>query len=262
MVPFSSSKVQRWSNDAAQFMWRYRVSLVLTVAALIVCLLPGGAEALQFDREQLAAGQWYRLCTCHWTHWNADHAFWDTLMFGLLAIACERRSRMSVLLAIGISVIAISIALWFCAPQLANYRGLSGVDAALFALAGTGLLAGALRDRQWTYLIGGLLLAGGFLGKTWFEIVTGVTFFVDSSSAEFIPVPLAHAIGATIGAAVGTCSAIQFRPQPRLLGASRNAPKQRSDEKPMGSRRPLNCRSKILPDALGVAVRVGFDRRR
>src|SRR5689334_9624999 len=69
-------------------------SLLLAGLAVIVWLAPAGvAEALQFDRARIASGELWRLVTCHWTHWDADHLAWDVATFVALGVACERRGR-------------------------------------------------------------------------------------------------------------------------------------------------------------------------
>jgi hypothetical protein len=81
------------------------------------------------------------------------------------------------------------------------YRGLSGIDSALFGLLTVLLIREALEagDRR------GLLLAGGFsilfAGKTAFELVSGAGVFVSDFGAAVSPVPLAHLAGAAVGAA-------------------------------------------------------------
>ena len=194
-----------------QAIRRYRATMLLVLAALVALMVPGTAEALQYDRHELLAGQWFRLFTCHWTHWNAEHAFWDILMFGFLAAVCERRSRAAMLWATFASACTISATLWWLAPQLETYRGLSGLDSSLFMLVVVLLVGDAWRDRHWKFLAGGLGFVAAFALKLAYELVTGTTLFVDSVSAGFIPVPLAHAVGALMGGAVGLTLQMNWR---------------------------------------------------
>jgi len=84
-------------------------------------------------------------------------------------------------------------------PAMSSYRGLSGIDSALFVLLVAGVLKERLQDKSYpAMLVAGftlLLLAGKIL----FEMVTGDTLFVSSTDAGFVPVPLAHAIGGICG---------------------------------------------------------------
>ena len=57
------------------------VSLLLALSALAVALIPTLAGRLQYERPALAAGELWRLLTCHFTHWSAEHLAWDALVF-------------------------------------------------------------------------------------------------------------------------------------------------------------------------------------
>jgi rhomboid family GlyGly-CTERM serine protease len=185
-----------------QLVANYGATLLLTLPALVILVMPNAESALQYSRDEVTGGQWHRLLSCHWTHWNGDHAFWDILMFGLLGAWCERQSRAGFLAATFASAAAISASLWCCA-ELSTYRGLSGLDSALFAFAAAAIFQEAWRTNQWLYLGGGALLAGAFIAKVSFEMLTGATLFVNSQEGEFLPIPFVHAVGAVIGAGIG-----------------------------------------------------------
>ena len=174
-------------------------SLLLTAAALVIYALPGAATTLQYDRTAIAAGELWRILSGHWTHLSAGHLFWNVLAFLLLAASCERLNRFSFYTCLTGSAILIPVALWVTAPQLLTYRGLSGIDSALFAL----LLATLLREeiprqrlRPLATLCMFLLL---FVTKPGYEAVTAQSVFVDNLGDNFVPVPLAHMMGVIIG---------------------------------------------------------------
>jgi hypothetical protein len=100
-----------------------------------------------------------------------------------------------------VASVLIPFGLWILADNLPTYRGLSGLDTALFALLSAATLRAAFHERNWALVVvvTGLLL--GLAGKTAFELVSGGTIFVRAT--EFQPVPLAHLIGAGVGAFVG-----------------------------------------------------------
>ena len=105
----------------------------------------------------------------------------------------------------GAMKIPVAVFLW--APEVIVYRGLSGIDSALFTLALVGLLREAWVDRSRGHV---LLLAAvglGFLLKVALEIATGTAVFADSTA--FHPVPLAH----MVGACTGLCCAALRRPR-------------------------------------------------
>ena len=100
-------------------------------------------------------------------------------------------------------MLAISAALWVALPGMELYRGLSGVDSALFILALTFVLREGYSQRDWRNIALAIVLGGAFCAKIAFEAATGMTLFVDSSGAGFTPIPLAHAVGAVVGLLVG-----------------------------------------------------------
>jgi hypothetical protein len=122
----------------------------------------------------------------------------------VLGAIAERRGRWGMLACVGASAAAISVGCLMLLPDVMIYRGLSGIDSALFAFAAVALFIEARRGDAalpaWS--IGLAMLA--FLGKSVFELTTGRALFVDSASA-FEPVPLAHLIGAAVGVATGAC---------------------------------------------------------
>ena len=56
-----------------------------------VFLFPAAAASLEFDRDAVAAGQWWRLLTSHLTHWGRQHLMWDLAVFALLGISMSAR---------------------------------------------------------------------------------------------------------------------------------------------------------------------------
>jgi rhomboid family GlyGly-CTERM serine protease len=176
------------------------VTLLLSAAALAAWLIRGAAAGLQYDRSALAAGQWWRIFTCHWTHFSLDHLLWDVGMFAILGVICERRSRAALIACIGLSAVMISALAWVLMPQIQTYRGLSGIDSALFSLLAFDLLRQQFRigARPGVVVaIAGLLVL--FIGKIVVEIVFGRTVFVGSSAARMVPAPQAHLAGIVAG---------------------------------------------------------------
>ena len=89
---------------------RYGIGLALAVALLLLPLLGGMAlrDAWRYEREAVAAGQWWRLLTCHLVHLDAGHALLNAVGLGLLWALFARSYRLrSWLLAIALSMLAI-----------------------------------------------------------------------------------------------------------------------------------------------------------
>lgn len=174
-------------------------SLVLALAAVLVHVAPGLPHALEYQREAIARGEIWRWLTGHWTHGSLCHLFWDAAVLFGLGSACERRNRSRTILCVLGSAFAISLAIWIFLPDLRSYRGLSGVDSALLALLSVGIFLEKLAAREWRWVGLGSAVFAAFAAKTAFEAWTGAMLFA-GGSAGLAVVPLAHAVGATVGA--------------------------------------------------------------
>lgn len=186
------------------FPW---LTLLGGVVALALGLSSAAAAALQLDRVAFGGGAWWQLLTGHFTHWTGDHLAWDVLAFLALGGFVELHSRRAfAAVALG-SALVISVGVLWLAPALATYRGLSGIDSALFTTAAAILLRRARAARSVVGTVLPLAALLGFAGKIAFELTTGRALFV-ASSAAFVPVPLAHLLGALVGlAAISLSSA-------------------------------------------------------
>jgi rhomboid family GlyGly-CTERM serine protease len=178
-------------------------SLFLALPALLLLWAPRLAPFLAFDRGAVAAGEVWRLLTGHWVHWSLAHLLWDLAAFLGLATACELApscGRRRMLSAVALAAIAIPAVLWIALPRMPTYRGLSGLDSALFVL----LVVTLLREdwhaghRAWAAAEIAVLVL--FLGKCLYEAATGEAFF--ATAGGFVPVPLAHLVGGLMGLAV------------------------------------------------------------
>jgi rhomboid family GlyGly-CTERM serine protease len=145
-------------------------------------------------------GGLWRLLTGHLTHWSIEHLGWDLLVFASVGIVLERGGDRALFLwCTLISAILISLGVWFLQPEMASYRGLSGIDCALVTLLATSLLRQALAAGRHGLAIGLAVVLLTYLLKISFELATGQTVFVDIERSGFNPVPLAHVIGGAVG---------------------------------------------------------------
>jgi rhomboid family GlyGly-CTERM serine protease len=169
---------------------RFTTAVVLTLVALAAPFVNGSSLELQRGSFSLI-----RLLTCHFTHWSYEQLAWDAFAFLILGIACERRDRAAFHATLLASAIAIPIAVLLFAPNVTAYRGLSGIDSALFALL---LTHGAKRSRMV------LLCAVAFAAKIAFELTTGSAVFVSDMGADVVSVPIAHLAGALVPVILAT----------------------------------------------------------
>ena len=185
------------------------------------------AAWLELDREAVARGEVWRLLTGHWAHWTADHFLWDSLAFLVLAVLCETRvSRARLVATVLGSALAVSAGVWFVQPEIepiARYRGLSGIDSALF------VLLAAMFVRQTGNSLGRLALVA-FLGKSAWEVWTGSTLF--TAADGFVPVPLAHLIGGVWGVIAGRSPTSMAKTSVKRPAAPAEISQERSGNSP------------------------------
>ncbi|HET8796812.1 MAG TPA: rhomboid family intramembrane serine protease [Thermoanaerobaculia bacterium] len=160
--------------------------MALCGAAIVVTL---SGAACEWTR---GGGAW-RIVTGHLTHWTYEQLAWDAIAFLVLGMACARRDLRAFHATLLASAIAIPIAVLVFASDIAAYRGLSGIDSALFGL----LLVQARRSR----LV--IVSAIAFVAKIAFEAWTGGAVFATHMGADVVTVPVAHLAGAMIGALAG-----------------------------------------------------------
>lgn len=223
-------------------------TLSVAVLTLLAALFPSAGDWLEWSRPHIAASQAWRLVTGHFVHFGWAHLSWDVAAFLLLGILAEplfgaskwrkgrtphyaglaQGTRFAVFI-VGVGV-CLSLAVLWLQPHLDRYRGLSGIDSALFGFIAQRLMAyGRSRRRRSLTWIGNLSLIG-FLVKCGYELATRQSAFVGPAAAlVFEPVPLVHGLGLLLGmgfasftvprrpakTAAGTRSSKNFRAGPR-----------------------------------------------
>jgi rhomboid family GlyGly-CTERM serine protease len=174
------------------------LTLLFAGFAVVIHAVPGLTEALQFDRDAFGRAEIWRLVTGHFTHFGADHLCWDVIAFVAFGSLVEFRSRRAWCYCMTISALVISFGVSWLQPQFSLYRGLSGLDSALFAFVATDLVREGRRTKDKLMIALGSLALTGFLAKCVYELAVERTLFVEASDA-FQPVPLAHLLGAVVG---------------------------------------------------------------
>jgi rhomboid family GlyGly-CTERM serine protease len=179
------------------------VSLLLTVAAVIIHLSYSLRIQLLYDRSALAHHELWRLITCHWVHLSTDHLFWSAATFLVLGSLCEIMDPKRYYATVGISAIAIPIVIGWGMPDLKIYGGLSGLDCALYSLLIVLFINREIQSRSWIWVVLFSLLLGGLVAKIIYETATGLTIFVGNTNTNMVPGPLAHLVGGCVGFFVG-----------------------------------------------------------
>jgi rhomboid family GlyGly-CTERM serine protease len=164
---------------------------LLLVLAVVLLPAAGGARwllALRFERSAVQHGEWWRLLSAHCVHLGVRHLLLDgaalVLLWALYARALDPKSWLLVLLG---SIVAIDAGLWWLAPRLQWYVGISGLLHGVWA-------AGAVTS-AWRRDITGWLLMFALAGKLAWEQLAGASLVV----ASFPVVVDAHLYGALGG---------------------------------------------------------------
>ena len=115
-------------------IWAVPAALMLLLAALEL----GGnpvRSALSFDRSAIHAGQWWRMLTGNFVHLGWWHLFLNELGMLVYVLLCPEPITLSVWLRrLVLLSLGMSAGLYFAAPTLDRYVGLSGVMHGLFVL--------------------------------------------------------------------------------------------------------------------------------
>ena len=178
-------------------------SVLLALVAAGIYLSPTATACLQYQRELILRGQCWRLLSCHFTHFSLSHLLWDAGVFLGLGVVCELRDRRSFLFVLLVSAVSISIAVWFAMPELGVYRGLSGLDSALFGFLGAALIVSGIRTHNFGRVIIVAISFALFAAKLVVELNTGGAVFVRGLGGDVISIPLAHLVGLLVGALFG-----------------------------------------------------------
>lgn len=189
---------------------------LLALGIVVICLgLQAGGdsarEILEFQREGLAQGEFWRVFSGHFIHLGWSHALMNLAALGLLAFLLgEGLGVGSVLTLLLASLLAVDAGLWFLQPELQWYVGLSGVLHGLFA--GLLLIQWVCRGERYLWLI--FLLS---VKLAWEGTSGSLPLTADLAGGPVVIV--AHLYG-TAGGVLGAIMVILVSKLPR--GASNN----------------------------------------
>ncbi len=172
----------------------------ITGITVILSSVPSLSEIFQYDRAAISNGEIWRIFTCHFTHCSINHLAWDLIALILLYIFCNQLKIKQSALCIALSAILIPISIFVLEPELIYYRGLSGIDSALYIFLICNLVQLTIKidDKSGTFCL--ILFIIGFIGKICYELSTHQTLFVKPTiDSNMITVPIAHISGAFVG---------------------------------------------------------------
>lgn len=128
---------------------RSETLFAIGLVALVLLAGAGGdtvRDALRFDREAIAAGQWWRLISGNFVHLGAGHLWLDVAGLALLLLFFrDVFAPRDWAVAVGVGALAVGAGLWYLNPEVWRYVGISGV---LHTLLFAGLLL-SFRHSPW-----------------------------------------------------------------------------------------------------------------
>lgn len=149
---------------------------------------------LQFDRDAIAQGEWWRLISSQFIHYGVYHLLMNAAALIIINVALWRDAAVkSYLITLFVCLAGTGIGLWFFDPDLFFYTGLSG------ALHGL-IVAGLLFTLKQTPAINAVALLA-----VWGKVIYEHTPWFDPQHA-LLPVPVAvdaHLWGAVSGLIAG-----------------------------------------------------------
>jgi hypothetical protein len=135
---------------------------------------------------------------------------WDAAAVAILGVMVASRSFGRWAICVVGGAVAVSVAVLGLGADVGVYRGLSGVDSALFVTAAVLLLQQGWREGRQMLVGVSLLALAGFTAKTLIEVSTGEVFFVQDLGDGVTPVALAHLAGGVWGLVAALCP-LSFR---------------------------------------------------
>lgn len=207
----ATEQCKPWWSDI-----RWTLGLVAVMAVLNLGLFgwapqpfQGLIDYLEYDRQAILHGEVWRLLTGNLVHWSLEHFFLDVGVFLVVGLLYERYlTRWYPWLMLGTATL-VGIALLLFQPDLAVYRGLSGVDSGQFAAALCVEFALSRQEKQRLLWVAPAAVV--FFAKIAFECFTGRLFFGTGSLGDVgEATPLAHAAG--VAAALAIMLVMKFNP--------------------------------------------------
>jgi len=183
-------------------------TLAICAAAALVLAVPQLQPALVYNRDAVSHGELWRLLSGNLVHFSAGHAVKDVLALLLAGALIEtRRYRHFALLCLASGALIGSM-LYATQPLVLVYGGLSGVAVAAVAyLCLHGSADGGAFGRACQIALVGLV------AKTTIELVFGA-----QASADFVPVPFVHLVGALTAAALFSIARLEIGVRHRIPG--------------------------------------------
>lgn len=163
--------------------------IALLIAPAAILLGPWSLEALCFDRQAVANGEYWRLITGHFTHSSFSHAGWDSVAFAGSLFWLGMYSKRAILPALLAGMLGVNGLLLSGMSTVSYYCGLSGL---LFAP----LVVAACWHAHSVRGVGGWAPLVAIAGKVLLDLTSQQPLLVDTSWTAY---PAAHLAGFAAG---------------------------------------------------------------
>jgi rhomboid family GlyGly-CTERM serine protease len=171
------------------------ITTTVTVVVLAAWVSPQLREFCLFERTEIMNGQWWRFLTGHLVHFSPSHLMFDSAVFLLAGAIVEERSRKLLIGLLLTSVAAISTGLFWFAPQLQFYGGMSGVATAMLCFVAFEFA----RERGVKRAVGVTVITLATIKMAW-EIQTSHALFSTLDRPDIQLAPMAHIVGTLVAA--------------------------------------------------------------
>jgi rhomboid family GlyGly-CTERM serine protease len=148
---------------------------------------------LVYDRDEIGAGQLWRLASGHLVHFSALHLVANLGVLLIAGVWLELHNARATLLLYAAAMPFIGVVLWLFEPALSVFGGASGLVFAVLGALALEFMARPGRRRA----LGAVLLAGLCI-KLAAEIAFGWSTGAIAPESGIVAVPASHAAGFTI----------------------------------------------------------------
>ncbi|MCP3982231.1 MAG: hypothetical protein GY716_23240 [bacterium] len=174
------------------------ITLAIVSLGVAAATISGANELLQYDRGSVDRGVYLLLLSGQFVHWTSRMALADLLIVLLAGTWVELRRRSVVAWTYLVSFPAVGLAVHLWDPDLALYRGSSGIASSLVTVT---CLDIASSRRRPNWVRGVALAALGLLaGKIVWEAMGGAPLAAGDLPFGVVVTPSAHVAGVAAGA--------------------------------------------------------------
>lgn len=170
------------------------ITILLSLAALFLHFNAEATEALQWDRNAINSGEFWRVFAGHLTHWTRSHFIWGITVFTFIGGILEAKARGGFVMILALTPLLSHLALARFSPY-ATYRGLSAIDTSFFAYSLLLVAKHAHQKNQKYTLAACFVVLVCFIAKLAYELAQQTPVFAGSLGTEVSVATITHLAG-------------------------------------------------------------------